>query len=158
MGATSAGRAEGVVHVTPDARAQSAAGVASLRGWLETAFGRGAELQLQPAVPYGDEELLAKTFAAGSDPDVEARGLLFALSATPEAVNHGLALAAVRDAALRAPSTAGLHVLVDEAGYAARMSDEPAWAGRLEERRRLWRDFVAGYGLQTTFVDLQADA
>jgi hypothetical protein len=45
-------------------------------------------------------------------------------------------------------------VVVDESPYAARMAGDASLATRLEERRRLWRDFVAGYGLEVDLVNL----
>ena len=42
-----------------------------------------------------------------------------------------------------------LDLLVNSAGLRA-----PTLASRLEERRRLWRDFVAGYGLEADLVEL----
>jgi len=47
-----------------------------------------------------------------------------------------------------------LRVVVDESPYAARLEGDASLAARLEERRRLWRDFVAGYGLEADLVDL----
>jgi hypothetical protein len=46
-------------------------------------------------------------------------------------------------------------VVVDESPYAHRLAGDASLASRLEERRRLWRDFVAGYGLEADFVELE---
>jgi hypothetical protein len=43
-------------------------------------------------------------------------------------------------------------VLLDESSYAARFGGAVAPPGRLEERRRLWREFVAGYGVEVSFT------
>jgi hypothetical protein len=76
------------------------------------------------------------------------------LAATPEAENHGVVIAAARDAARRARPPAAVRVVVDESTYAGRMAADASLAKRLEERRRLWRDFVAGYGLEAELGDM----
>jgi hypothetical protein len=45
-------------------------------------------------------------------------------------------------------------VVVDESPYAERFAGDGSFASRLEERRRLWREFVAGYGLDADLVEL----
>jgi len=74
------------------------------------------------------------------------------LAATPETENHGAAIVAARDHARRARPEQRLLVLVDESAYAARFAGRDASPGRLEERRRLWREFVAGYGVEVAFL------
>jgi hypothetical protein len=80
--------------------------------------------------------------------------LLLNLAATPEVENHGVVIAAARDAAHRARPPAAVRVVVDESPYAARLAGDSSLAPRLEERRRLWREFVAGYGLEAELADL----
>jgi hypothetical protein len=48
-----------------------------------------------------------------------------------------------------------LRVVVDEAPLLSRFEGDASLAARVEERRRLWREFVRGYGLDATFVDLR---
>jgi hypothetical protein len=45
-------------------------------------------------------------------------------------------------------------VVVDESPYVERFAGDTSLASRLDERRRLWRDFVAGYGLEADLVEL----
>jgi hypothetical protein len=45
-----------------------------------------------------------------------------------------------------------VRIVVDEAPYADRLAGDASLAPRLEERRRLWREFVASYGLEATFL------
>jgi len=81
--------------------------------------------------------------------------VLMSLAATPEAENHGIVIAAARDAAHRARPPAAVRVVVDESPYAQRFAADSSLAPRMEERRRLWRDFIAGYGLEADFVALE---
>jgi len=50
---------------------------------------------------------------------------------------------------------AAVRIVVDESPYAARLAGDASLAPRLEERRRLWRDFVAGYGLEADLASLE---
>ena len=61
----------------------------------------------------------------------------------------------VRDAAHRARPAGAVRVVVDESPYAARLAGDVSLAPRLEERRRLWREFVAGYGLEADLASLE---
>jgi hypothetical protein len=48
-----------------------------------------------------------------------------------------------------------VRVVVDESAYAARLAGDSSLAARLDERRSLWREFVAGYGLEADLVNLE---
>jgi hypothetical protein len=78
--------------------------------------------------------------------------LLFSLAATPEEENHGAVIAGVRAWLERARRHAQMLVLVDEGPYLARM--ERSAKERIDERRELWRAFVAARGLGACFADL----
>jgi hypothetical protein len=75
------------------------------------------------------------------------------LAATPEVENHGALIRELRDSLTDGAKSSPLLVVVDEAPYSARMFGE-GFERRLQERRALWRDFVAGYGLTACIVDL----
>jgi hypothetical protein len=45
-------------------------------------------------------------------------------------------------------------IVIDEGPYAARMRGDSVLEQRLQERRKLWREFVSGYGLRAVFADL----
>jgi hypothetical protein len=81
--------------------------------------------------------------------------VLMSRAATREGENHGVVIAAARDAAHRARPPAAVRVVVDESAYAARFAGDASLAPRLDERRRLWRGFVAGFGLEVDLVDLE---
>jgi hypothetical protein len=84
--------------------------------------------------------------------------LLLNLAATPEAENHGAIVAAMRDWLHRENIGAAPLVIVDESAYAARMGNDASLEPRLAERRRLWKEFLAGYALQALFVNLSGSS
>lgn len=96
---------------------------ARLAAALEGALGAPVALHLGEPVPLGGEDALALPHDAPAQ-----RAALFALSATPEAENHGAFVQA-----LSTPGTPAL-VLVDESGFAARYGE-----ARRAERRRAWQ-------------------
>ena len=48
-----------------------------------------------------------------------------------------------------------LRVVIDESPFAARFAGDASLAPRVEERRQLWRNFVAGYGLEADLLPLE---
>ena len=107
--------------------------------------------EVHAPVRYGEEEAFVGSVAAQVGDSADAIVLLFSLAATPEDENHGVLATGVRDWIAANRPRAQLLVTVDEGPYRARMED---FAGRLEERRRAWRDFIAARGLEPRFVDL----
>jgi hypothetical protein len=156
LGAAHAGRGSGEVVVVPYAFGVSAEARGGLQRWLESAFGRGAHMDLRAMSPYGEEARLRSMLESSTPANAEALVLLMSLAATPESENHGLAIAATRDAARQARPERELRVVIDESAYASRLAGDASLAGRLEERRNLWRTFVRGYGLEAAFVNLAA--
>jgi hypothetical protein len=154
LGAAQFGRG-GEFVVVPYAHEPGEGSRAALARWLESEFGRGASADVRPMVRYGDEAGIRAALEgpAGGTGDVV---LLLSLAATPESENHGLAIAAARDAAAAARPSRALRVVVDEAPLLARFEGDASLAGRIEERRRLWREFVRGYGLDAAFAELRA--
>jgi hypothetical protein len=135
-----------------------AAAHGALQRWLESTYGRGARLDLRAMSPYGEEAGLGGTLGSSMPGNAEALVLLMSLAATPESENHGRAIVAARDAVRQGGPERELRVVIDESAYASRLARDTSLAGRLEERRSLWRGFVRGYGLEATFVDLAAMA
>lgn len=156
LGAARAGQGSGDVIVVPYACDVAAAARATLDRWVEAEFGRGARTELRAMSPYGQEAELRTTLVGAGIGNAEGVVLLLSLAATPESENHGLAIAATRDAARAVKPERLLRVVVDESGLALRLAGDASLAGRLDERRRLWRDFVRGYGVDAVFVDLRA--
>ena len=139
------------ISVTPYAFEPPAGLGEALAEPLSRAFGRGAGAELRAAIAYGDEDKIPAAFDADAH-RVAGRVLLMNLAATPEAENHGAAIVAARDHVRRARPEQRLLVIVDETAYAARFSPGDSAPARLEERRRLWRDFVGGFGVEIAFT------
>ncbi len=156
LGAAQAGQGRGDVIVVPYACEIAVAARATLERWVESEFGRGARIDLRAMSPYGQEDQLRAALVGVGIGNAEGLVLLLSLAATPESENHGLAIAAARDATGRARPERALRVVVDESGYASRLAGDASLAGRIEERRRLWREFARGYGVEAVFVDLRA--
>jgi len=109
-------------------------------------------LERRTPLRYGEEDMAGPAFGLGAHRAADLHVVLMTLAATPEAENHGVVIAAARDAAHRARPPAAVRIVVDEAPYAERLAGDASLASRLDERRRLWRDFVAAYGLEATFL------
>jgi hypothetical protein len=118
----------------------------------------GGSIETGAAVAYGEEDAFAARLSAEPMPAADCHVLLMSLAATPEPENHGVMIAALRDRLRRDKNRGGLLVLVDEAGYAARMRGDPSFERRLTERRRAWQEFVARQGPQACIVDLSRTA
>jgi hypothetical protein len=114
------------------------------------------QVERRTSLRYGEEDMAAAAFAIGAHRVADLHVVVMSLAATPEAENHGVVIAAARDAAHRARPPAGVRIVVDESPYAARLAGDATLASRLEERRRLWRNFVAGYGLDADLLPLEA--
>lgn len=140
-----------VVSVTPYAFEPPPGTVEALATLLPRTHGRGARPELRATIAYGDESSIPSGFDADAH-RAGSRVLLMNLAATPETENHGAAIVAARDHARRARPEQRLLVVLDESTYAARFAAADSPAGRLEERRRLWRTFVAGYGVEAAFT------
>jgi hypothetical protein len=139
------------ISVTPYAF-EPPAGVAEvLAAPLSRAFGSGARPEVRAAIAYGNEDQIPAAFDADAH-RISGRVLLMNLAATPETENHGAAIVAARDHVRRARPEQRLLVLLDETAYAARFPADTSALGRLEERRRLWRDFVGGFGVEISFA------
>jgi len=148
-------RSSGHTSVTPYAYEPSDASLAGLQRWLQESSGGEVRLARRTTLRYGEEDMAAQAFAIGAHQQADLHVVLMNLAATPEAENHGVVIAAARDAAHQARPPAAVRIVVDESPYAARLAGDASLAPRLEERRRLWREFVAGYGIEADVVSLE---
>jgi hypothetical protein len=148
-------RLSGTASVTPYAYDPSEASFAGLERWLRAESGGEARLERRTTLRYGEEDMAGPAFDSGAHRVADLHVLLMSLAATPEGENHGVVIAAARDSARRARPPAAVRVVVDESPYAERLARDASLAPRLEERRRLWRDFVAGYGLEADILHLE---
>jgi hypothetical protein len=147
-------RPGGVTSVTPYAYEPSDESLAGLERWLPSVTGTEARIDRRTTLRYGEEDMAGPAFDSGAHRVADLHVVLMNLAATPEAENHGVVIAAARDSARRARPPAAVRVVVDESPYVERFAGDSSLASRLEERRRLWRDFVAGYGLEADLVEL----
>ena len=148
-------RSTGIASVTPYACEPSDAALAGLERWLPTVSAGEVRLERRTSLRYGEEDMASEAFAIGAHRVADLHVVLMTLGATPEAENHGVVIAAARDAAHRAQPPAAVRIVVDESPYAARLAGDASLLPRLEERRRLWRNFVAGYGLEADILPLE---
>lgn len=147
-------RSFGVASVTPYAYEPSEASLAGLARWLQGTTGT-TQLERRTALRYGEEDMAGAAFTISAHRVADLHVVLMTLAATPEAENHGVVIAAARDAAHHARPPAGVRIVIDESPYAARFAGDASLASRVEERRRLWRNFVAGYGLEADLLPLE---
>jgi Protein of unknown function (DUF2868) len=159
FGAPGRGLRSAVATVTPYAYEPPAGTLAALQTLLTRRLGAAVRLGMQPLLHYGEEARASRAIATTPGAATsDAQVLLFSLGATPENENHGLVIATVRDAVQRARPAPELLIVVDEAPYAARLGGDASYERRLEERRDLWRRFLAGYGLELTLLDAEETA
>jgi hypothetical protein len=137
--------------VVPYAYEPKTASIAGLESLLGATLGANLKIRMGDPVKYGDEGAVATRLAATT---ATWHVILMTLAATPEVENHGAFLQAWRDWLVKNATSAPLLIVIDEGPYAARMRGEMALEQRLQERRKLWREFVAGYGLRAVFADL----
>jgi hypothetical protein len=156
LGATARGTTSYTVQVVPYACEANPSMLGRLRAALEARLQGNVVLEPRATLAYGDEAEAATRFLATEDQSFDANVLLLNLAATPEAENHGVTLRSIRDQTERSRAAPLLIVALDESAFASRFARDSALAHRLDERRSLWRDFVAGYGLEAWFVDLGA--
>lgn len=153
LGAESAiDRAVIVMSYGYELSAQARTGLSLL---LSEALGGEVMLDVRPPMRYGEEDEAA---AVQVEPAGSTEGrlsvLVMNLASTPEDENHGAVLTAVRHAPAATGRNSAVGVIVDESSYAARMTGDPAYAARLEERRHLWRKFVAARGFEASVTSL----
>ncbi len=121
---------------------------------LSGALGGGATIEVRDPVQYGEEEELRRHLGQGGLGPAQWVVLLMTVASTPEAENHGAVIGAVRDELAQTASAPPLLVVVDTGPYALRMQGDASLEARLEERVRLWSEFVASYGLRACIVNL----
>ncbi|MBS0417433.1 MAG: DUF2868 domain-containing protein [Proteobacteria bacterium] len=148
VGNGTAGETASVVSYAYEPKSPSIAGLESL---LAATLGANLKIQVREPVKYGEEETVTTRLA-----EITATWhvILMTLASTPEVENHGAFLTAWRDWLAKNATTAPLLIVIDEGPYAARMRGDVVFEQRMQERRKLWRGFVAGYGLRAVFADL----
>jgi hypothetical protein len=148
VGSGTVGETASVVPYAYEPKDPSIAGLESL---LAATLGANLKIQMRDPVKYGEEETVAARLAEST---TTWHVILMTLASTPEVENHGAFLSAWRDWLAKNATSAPLLIVIDEGPYAARMRGDAVLEQRMQERRKLWRDFVAGYGLRAVFADL----
>ena len=148
VGSGRVGEMASVVPYAYEPKAQSISGLESL---LPATLGANLKVEIRDSIRYGDEEALTRRLAETA---AAWHVVLMTLASTPEVENHGAFLSGLRDWLAKNAASAPLLILVDEGPYAARMRGDSTFEQRIGERRELWREFIAGYGLRACFVDL----
>jgi hypothetical protein len=139
-----------VVGVAPYAFQPSPAALSGLDKLLEASVDGNVEIQLREPLQYGEEDPLADWLSREDPGSTNAHVVLFTLSATPEAENHGAVISTFRDWAKR-----GVFVVVDESDYVTRIQGDATLQARLDERRELWRGFVRRFGIGVVIANLE---
>jgi hypothetical protein len=122
---------------------------------LGAALGEKVSLSFDPPVAYGSEDDWLSTNArtlSGSDYLI----LLFSLSSTPEAENHGAFASAVGKQLAGGPTS--LIILLEEGALRGRLQRSASSERRVAERVDAWKKVLAGAGLEPTLVSLEASA
>jgi Protein of unknown function (DUF2868) len=148
------GNVRHVASVTPYAYEPASNSIRGLEQLLTVALGGAITVDMRDPVRYGDEESYQDRQSRGAGRVANWNVLLMNLAATPEAENHGVVIAHARDSLLRAPTSVPLALIVDEAPFVSRLGKDISLHKRLEDRRELWKSFIAGYGLKACLIDL----
>ncbi|KLE34473.1 DUF2868 domain-containing protein [Aurantiacibacter luteus] len=148
----SAGGHPGRARVTPYAYRPGEETQRRLTSALRGALGDGATVAFDPAVGYGGEEAWLANHRG--DPGEDYHLLLFTLSATPEAENHGeLARRLAAEIAHARPGTV-LAAIVDEAPFRAHFAGQAGLDERITTRLAAWRDVLGPAGVAPIGLDL----
>ena len=144
-----AGSRPGRIRVTPYAYRPGEETHRRLAEALKGALGEGTAMRFDEPVDYGAEEGWTKHHPP--DPEDDFHVLLFTLSSTPEAENHGRLAADI--AAAAAPGTV-LAALVDESPFRAHFAGQAGLDARIADRLASWRAALAAAGTTPVGLDL----
>jgi hypothetical protein len=151
----SVGGGASVVRVVPYSFHPPAPAQRQLERVLADVLGEKTRIALDSPIAYGaEDEWLDCLDLMTSDADHLI--VLFNLSATPEAENHGALVAGIRRRIAEAKSGAGLAVLLDESGMRQRLGEGAD--GRIETRRASWETMLRQYHAAALSLNLDADA
>lgn len=120
---------------------------------LGAAFGEKVSLSFDPPIAYGTEDdWVSANASALSSSDYLI--LLFSLSSTPEAENHGAFAGSVRKQLAGGPTS--FIILLEEGTFRARLQGSPSSDRRIAERVQAWNAVLASAGAQPTLISLDA--
>ena len=149
------GANRGAARVTPYAYRPGGETRRRLSDLLRRSLGDGADIRFDDPVDYGAEEHWLAAHAL--DPADDYHILLFTLSATPEAENHGaLAAALTRRIAKEQPGTVPA-ALIDESPFRTHFAGQSGLEERIEVRLAAWRRVLGDAGLTAVSADLSRE-
>lgn len=142
----------GEVRITPYAYRPSDAVTQRLTRLIRTTFGDATRVQMDAPVDYGAED----DWLGGASlrPETDHHILLFNLSSTPEAENHGAFAAALADKLKAAKQGTAIAAMLDESAYRQRMGGQSGGDARLEARREAWEHMLLPSGMTVLSADL----
>ena len=133
-------------HVLPYSVQLAPQTIVGLNRLLTRTFGSDTQVDIARTTDFGDEDTLGEHPLP--DRPLALVAALFALTATPEAENHGAFVTAL---ARRVPDANPFLVIVEESAFRQRFARESA---RLAERRAAWRRMLVAIHHEPLFVDL----
>lgn len=141
-----------VVRVTPYSFHPPEATQRQLQGLLTEILGDETRVTVDTPLPYGGEdEWLAR---ANPAEDADHLLVLFNLSSTPEAENHGALVAGLQRRLAQDRSGAGLTVLLEESAYRRRLGGQAGAEDRIATRRLAWETMLRPLGVAPLAIDL----
>jgi len=146
----------GSVRVTPYAYRPEAAIRDRLANILREAMGDAASVHFDQPVDYGAEESWLAQAVLRRDDDHHI--LLFSLSATPEAENHGAFVAGLARRLADEKTGTMPGAIIDESAFRAHFAGQAGLDKRIAARSEAWSKIVGGAGLVALAIDLAAGA
>jgi len=152
----SAGGGGSVVRVIPYSFHPPERSQRQLQRLLTDVLGEKTRVAVDTPIPYGGED----EWLAGADlgpGGADHLVVLFNLSATPEAENHGALVAGIQRRLVQGGGGAGLTILLDETAYGQRLAGQSGADARLETRRQAWEAMLGHQHVKPLAIDLDAD-
>ncbi len=150
-----AGASPGSVRVTPYAYRPDEGTRRQLTEALRGALGDGAQVRFDEPVDYGAEDRWIANYAP--DPADDYHLLLFTLSATPEAENHGALADALKQKIARDQAGTALAAVIDESPYRTHFAGQAGLDDRIAGRIAGWRNVLGGAGVTPFAINLADD-
>ena len=147
-----AGASPGRARITPYAYHPDEETRRRLAAVLKAVLGDGAQVRFDEPVDYGAEEAWAAAHSV--DPEDDYHLLLFTLSATPEAENHGHFAMMAAEMARSLGKSPLVGALIDEHPYRAHFVGQAGLDERVETRLEVWRRSLAPAEVFPLGVDL----
>lgn len=145
------GRAR-TVRIVPYSFDLSAQSRSKLTRLLMDALGEKTTIKTEPSIDYGQEDDWIEA-QAGQLADADQLIVLFNLSSTPEAENHGELVDRLRR---QLNAQAELMVLVDDSSFMHKLRGQASAPRRLDERLQAWRTVLAPCEIDPIRVSLDS--